>query len=102
MGFRFRRSVKIAPGIRLNLSKGGASTSLGGRGATVNVSKRGVRGTVGIPGTGMSYSEKLGGRTSRARIASRGLNAAGSQGTTSGKPIVWFVVVLIILAIWLS
>ena len=102
MGFRFRRSVKIAPGIRLNLSKGGVSTSLGGRGATVNVSKRGVRGTVGLPGTGMSYSEKLGGRTSRARTAPRGSNATGPSGTTSGKPIVWLIVVLIILAIWLN
>ena len=56
MGFRFRRSVKIAPGIRLNFSKSGVSTSLGGRGATVNLSKRGTRHTVGLPGTGVSYS----------------------------------------------
>lgn len=56
MGFRFRKSFKIAPGIRLNLSKSGVSTSIGGKGATVNVSKRGVRSTVGIPGSGISYS----------------------------------------------
>jgi hypothetical protein len=61
MGFRFRRSIKIAPGIRLNVSKSGVSTSLGTRGATVNISRRGTRGTLGIPGTGISYSEKLSG-----------------------------------------
>jgi hypothetical protein len=57
MGFRFRRSIKILPGVRLNVSKSGVSTSIGTRGATVNISKRGTRTTVGIPGTGISYSE---------------------------------------------
>lgn len=56
MGFRFRRTIKIAPGVRLNFSKSGVSTSIGGRGATVNYSKRGTRTTVSIPGTGISYS----------------------------------------------
>lgn len=55
MGFRFRKSVKIAPGIKLNLSKSGGSLSIGGRGATVNISSRGVRSTYSIPGTGLSY-----------------------------------------------
>ena len=59
MGFRFRRSVRIIPGIRLNFSKSGISTSIGGRGATINFSKRGTRTTVGIPGTGLSYSEMV-------------------------------------------
>ncbi len=56
MGFRFRKSIKIMPGVRVNVSKSGFSTSVGGRGATMNVSKRGVRTTVGIPGSGLSYS----------------------------------------------
>ena len=59
MGFRFRKSIKLFPGIRLNLSKSGVSASIGRPGATVNISERGTRGTVGIPGTGMSYSEQL-------------------------------------------
>jgi hypothetical protein len=56
MPFRFRKKVKIAPGIRLNISKGGLSTSFGKRGATLNVGRRGVRETVGIPGSGISYT----------------------------------------------
>lgn len=55
MGFRFRRRVRIAPGIALNISKSGVSTSIGGRGATINASRRGTRTTVGLPGTGLSY-----------------------------------------------
>lgn len=56
MGFRFRRSVKIIPGVRLNFSKSGISTSIGGSGGTINFSKRGTRHTVGIPGSGLSFS----------------------------------------------
>ena len=56
MGFRFRKSIRIAPGVRLNLGKRGGSVSLGGRGGTVNVSKDDVRTTIGVPGTGVSYS----------------------------------------------
>lgn len=63
MVLRFRRSVKIAPGVRLNMSKSGPSLSVGGRGTTVNLSKRGTRTTVGIPGTGLSYTSNS--RTSK-------------------------------------
>jgi hypothetical protein len=56
MGFRFRKKVKIAPGIDLNLSKKGiSSVSAGKKGAMINLSKRGMKQTIGIPGTGLSY-----------------------------------------------
>lgn len=54
MGFRFRRRIKIAPGI--NLSRSGISTSLGVRGASMTVGKRGTTANVGIPGSGLSYT----------------------------------------------
>lgn len=60
MGFRFRRSVRLAPGLRINLSKTGASFSVGRRGAAVNLSERGTKATVGLPGSGLSYSTMLG------------------------------------------
>ena len=56
MALRIRKSIKIAPGVRINISKGGVSTSLGVKGATANLSKRGTRITTGIPGTGISSS----------------------------------------------
>lgn len=59
MGLRFRRSVRLAPGLRLNLGRRGASLSLGGRGASLNIGRRGVYGNVGLPGTGLSYRERL-------------------------------------------
>ncbi len=56
MGFRYRRSIRLGKGLRLNLSKSGTSLSVGGRGATMSISKRGTRTTLGLPGTGLSYS----------------------------------------------
>ncbi|HEX3722570.1 MAG TPA: DUF4236 domain-containing protein [Nitrolancea sp.] len=58
MGFRYRRRVKIAPGVHLNLSKRGTSVSLGGHGVTENFSKRGRRTTYSLRGTGLSYVTK--------------------------------------------
>jgi hypothetical protein len=59
MGFRFRRSSRLGP-VRLNFSKNGLSSiSLGGRGASLNIPvnrRGGTRTTVGLPGTGLSWS----------------------------------------------
>jgi hypothetical protein len=56
MGFRFRRSIRILPGLRLNIGKRGVSTSIGVRGAHVTFGKTGTRTTVGLPGSGLSYT----------------------------------------------
>lgn len=54
--FRFRRSIRVLPFLRLNIGKRGVSTSIGGRGAHITVGHGKVRETVGIPGTGLSYT----------------------------------------------
>lgn len=57
MGFRFNRRIKILPGIRLNLSRSGVSTSICGRGAWLTFRPgHKARATVGLPGTGISYT----------------------------------------------
>lgn len=55
MGLRFRKSLKLFPGLRLNVSKTGVSTTVGPRGATTNFSARGARTTLSWLGTGLSY-----------------------------------------------
>ena len=61
MGFRFRRTVRLAPGLRLNLTKSGSSLSVGARGDSLNLGHDGSRRlTVGLPGTGVSYRANLG------------------------------------------
>ncbi|WP_197328688.1 DUF4236 domain-containing protein [Ralstonia syzygii] len=64
MGFGFRKRIKIAPGVAINLSKRGISTSIGGKGLTYN--SRG-RVTASIPGTGIRYTTSARGLSSRSR-----------------------------------
>jgi hypothetical protein len=53
--FRFRKTISVLPGVKLNLSKTGVSTSVGGKGATLNIGHGKKNVTLGIPGTGLSY-----------------------------------------------
>jgi hypothetical protein len=57
LGLRFHRRLNLLPGLRINLSRSGASVSVGHRGAWYTVGPRGRRVTVGLPGTGLSYTE---------------------------------------------
>lgn len=59
MGFRFRRSVSLFPGVRVNFSLSGVSVSAGVPGAIINIGPRGSRLTMGLPGTGISYTHNL-------------------------------------------
>ncbi len=58
MSAYFRKSIKIAPGVHINLSKRGTGVSFGARGAHVSFSPTGrVTKTVSIPGTGIYYRD---------------------------------------------
>jgi len=49
--------------VRVNISRSGPSLTFGVRGAHVTVGGRGVRRTVGIPGTGAFYTDTTGRHT---------------------------------------
>lgn len=58
---RYRKSIGLGKGVRLNVGKGSLGISAGVKGAHVSVnSKRGVTTSVGAPGTGASYSKTTG------------------------------------------
>lgn len=59
MGWRYRSSFKLFPGVRINVSSRGVSTTIGVRGASVNFSSRGAYLNTGIPGTGLSFRQRL-------------------------------------------
>lgn len=62
MGLRFRKNIKILPGVKLNLGKKSAGVSVGTTGARYSVNSSGRKtSTVGVPGTGLSYSKSSGG-----------------------------------------
>src|SRR5262245_57091827 len=65
MAIRFRRSFRLAPGLRLNFSGSGMSLSAGPRGASVTFGSRGTFLNTGIPGTGLYSRSRLGGAPAR-------------------------------------
>lgn len=57
MGWKFRKSIKIAPGIKLNFNKNSTGVTFGGKGVHYTVNSKGKRTkSIGIPGTGLYYS----------------------------------------------
>lgn len=61
MGFRFRKSIKLGGGFKINLSKSGIGYSFGGKGFRVAKTAKGkLRTTSSIHGTGLSYTKEFG------------------------------------------
>ncbi|EOZ4686701.1 TPA: DUF4236 domain-containing protein [Klebsiella pneumoniae] len=56
MGFRFRKRIRIAKGVYINIGKKGVSASVQGKGFSFTTGKNGPRASAGIPGTGLSFS----------------------------------------------
>lgn len=114
MGMRYRKSIGLGKGVRLNVGKGSLGISAGVKGAHVSVnSKRGVTTSVGAPGTGVSYSKTRGwggkGAESDAGMpctetSGWGGNGAGS-GTGGPKPpsnklvriAVWAIIISVLI-----
>lgn len=97
MGLRFRRSVRLFPGVRLNFSGSGISTSFGGRGAHVTYGHGHVRTTVGLPGTGISYTSISKHQGPHAPSSSGNPQAAsGSSGGLLAILIVGFVLIIVV------
>ncbi len=68
MGFRFRRSINLGGGFKINLSKSGIGYSWGTKGYRISRTARGTtRRTYSIPGTGISYVDESGSRSNRNR-----------------------------------
>lgn len=99
MALRFRRSMKIAPGVRLNIGKKGGSVRLGPRGSGVTLGTSGTRVSAGIPGSGLHVSEKLGsGKRERRELSGDG----STPETRAGFGTMAIGVVLVVVTlVWL-
>jgi hypothetical protein len=92
MGFSFRKSFRIAPGIRVNLSKGGVGISGGVKGLRVGIGPRGTQLTAGRGG--FLYRKKLGGFSGQSK-------ATGASGKSSLVPGLMIAIVLLLAVIGL-
>lgn len=63
MGFNFRKRIRIGKFLSLNVGKSGVSLSAGRKGFRQSINTKGqARTTIGIPGTGLSYSKTVNAR----------------------------------------
>jgi len=77
---RYRKSIRIAKGVRINFSKSGISTTLGVRGASVNIGSKGTYLNTGIPGTGLYNRQKISGSSNIAMSTERFRLTTGDSG----------------------
>jgi hypothetical protein len=99
MGFNFRKSKKILPGLRINLSKNGLGVSAGIRGARASLGATGRKTlSAGIPGSGLSYRKTLR-KSNSSEIDSSSENQSNLQNDYKTAKIVgWAFVVVFIYA----
>ena len=95
MGFRFRKRIRILPGISLNLGKSGfTSVSAGFRGFTVNLGNKGTKTTTSLPGTGLSYQSPL--TPYQSKSGETPPSAQGAPETHRGSAL-WLLVIIVVL-----
>lgn len=66
MGWGFRKSKKILPGVRVSLTHRGVGVRVGHKNAGVSVTPTGARVSGSIPGTGISVRKELGSKRKRS------------------------------------
>lgn len=61
MGIRYRKSIKVAPGVKINFNRKSASVTIGGKGFHKTFNSNGQTTTsVNLPVKGLSYTDKKG------------------------------------------
>lgn len=100
MGFRFRKSKQILPGVKLNFSSKSVGVSLGGKHARVSLNSSGRKTySASIPGTGISYVKTSKGKQTSSRgqsssnySAPQTSGSGGKKGPSNGWTIFWLIV----------
>ena len=98
MAWKYRKRIKIAPGVTINVSRSGVSTTIGPKGASVNIGKNGTYLNTGIPGTGIYDRQRIGGGTNR-KLSVLSTQGTSGQGKTSGydnSGCFWFIGIAVI------
>lgn len=95
MGWRFRRSVRLFGGLRVNLSKTGPSLTLHEGPVSLTVGHGRVRRTLGLHGTGISYTESM--KIAPLRVAPASQTPTGSSGVVLAVIVVGAIMLAVAL-----
>lgn len=116
MSLRFRKSIKIAPGVKVNLNSNSVSTTIGTKSAHYTINSKGTKTvSANIPGTGLSYTSSSGknrkpkqGNNSPSKSSSSASNQKDTQRNPKKKkhgclvPIGIFIAIMFLLGSFLS
>lgn len=103
MAFRFRKSIKIAPGIRVNLNKKSASVRIGPRGAGYTISSTGQkRVSASLPGSGLSYSEVVSPKRAPTSSHTPAQLVGSDRNPASKGPVVFLLLAVVFGVGWCS
>lgn len=91
-GWNFRKRKNILPGVTLNFSKNGITTSVGPKGARLSFGKKGTYLNTSIPGTGLYKRQKIGGSVK----TDSNIESSGNKGCL--RTIVWLVLIFSIIS----
>lgn len=94
MEWRYRKRVKVAPGIYMNISKSGVSTTIGGKGSSINIGKNGTYLNTSIPGSGFYNRQKISGKRhgGTSNINNNHTNDNSSEGDYKGCGAIFGIV----------
>lgn len=95
MGFNFRKSLSIGKLFRINFSKSGIGVSAGVKGARISIGKKGLRQTLSLPGTGLSWSEQQSFKKIKKVVTGKDEPAAPAKPKKNRKwlQLIWVAVV---------
>lgn len=88
MGLKFRKSINLGGGFRINLSKNGVGYSWGVPGYRITKTAKGTtRKTYSIPGTGISYTDESSKRKSSTKTSNSKQNISLNNGISAEKAL---------------
>lgn len=80
MGLNFRKRIRLGKYVNMNLGKTGAGFSFGIPGARFSVNSKGRKqASIGLPGTGLSYTKAFGTKSKKNTANSKAQNATNSE-----------------------
>lgn len=84
MSLRFRKSIKIAPGVRLGINKNSVGVSAGVKGYRKSINSSGrLTTSVGIPGTGISYVTSKNVKNKSKKVATKAVSVTSQNSVSS-------------------
>ena len=86
MAWSFRKRIRLAKGLSLNLSKSGIGLSVGGNGLTVSPGKRGTYVNASLPATGLSARTRIDNLAEKIQDPQSGAEEGMSPSPERSKP----------------